>query len=90
MFRLSVNSFYDREPQLEPIIGLPVGGARGLSLRQNWGVVLEEADETVYWLELLVDTGSVKKERLNGLLTEARELVAIFTASHYTMRREKL
>ena len=52
------------------------------------GVVLEEADETVYWLELLVDTGSVKKERLKGLLTEGRELVAIFTAARYTMRNK--
>ena len=52
------------------------------------GVVLEEADETVYWLELLVDTGSVKKERLDGLLKEACELVAIFTAARYTMRNK--
>ena len=52
------------------------------------GVVLEEADETVYWLELLIDTGRVKKERLEGLLTEGRELVAIFTAARYTMRNK--
>jgi four helix bundle protein len=51
-------------------------------------VVLEEADETVYWLELLIDTGSIKKERLDGLLTEARELVAIFTAAQHTMRQK--
>ena len=53
------------------------------------GVVLEEADETVYWLELLIETGSIKKERLEGLVQEARELVAIFTASRYAMRQEK-
>jgi four helix bundle protein len=52
-------------------------------------VVLEEADETVYWLELLIETGSIKKERLEGLVKEARELVVIFTASRYAMRQAK-
>jgi four helix bundle protein len=45
------------------------------------GVVVEEADETVFWLELLVDAGIVRKEVANGLLTEANELLRIFAAS---------
>jgi len=63
------------------------GGSRA-EFAAKLGVVLEEADETVYWLELLIDTGSVKKERLEGLLTEGRELVAIFTAARHTMRQK--
>jgi four helix bundle protein len=50
------------------------------------GVVVEEADETVFWLELLSDSGLVKAERLNELLTESRELTAIFTAAYSTAR----
>jgi four helix bundle protein len=48
------------------------------------GITLEEADETVFWLELLVDSGTVKQARLAGLLNEANELVRIFAASRST------
>jgi four helix bundle protein len=51
------------------------------------GVVLEEADETVFWLELLVESGIVPAAKLNDLLGEARELTAIFTASRETARK---
>jgi four helix bundle protein len=50
------------------------------------GVVVEEADETLFWLELLAETGIVKEIRLKSLLEEANELVAIFAASHRTAR----
>lgn len=51
------------------------------------GIVLEEADETVFWLECLIEAGIVKKELLEDLLNEANELVAIFAASYRTARR---
>lgn len=50
------------------------------------GVVVEEADETVFWLEMLADSGIVRPEKLANLLAEATELVAIFTASRKTAR----
>src|SRR6476620_6223576 len=43
------------------------------------GIVTEEADECVFWIELLSDLGIVKKEKLHGLQQEARELTAIFS-----------
>ena len=52
------------------------------------GVVLEEADESVFWLELLVETGVMPEKRLKPLLREARELTAIFTAAQRTSRME--
>ena len=51
------------------------------------GVVVEEADETVFWLELLVESGVVSEEGLRGLMKEANELLAIFAASRHTARR---
>jgi four helix bundle protein len=51
------------------------------------GVVVEEADETVFWLDLLVETGIVDKMRLEDLLKEANEILAIFAASHWTARK---
>ena len=53
------------------------------------GVVVEEADETVLWLELLVDTGIAEQSKMRNLLTEANELLAIFAASQYTAKRNK-
>jgi len=50
------------------------------------GVVVEEADETVFWLEMLLDSGMVRPEKLQSLLAEATQLVAIFTASRKTAK----
>lgn len=50
------------------------------------GVVVEEADETVFWLELLVDTGILSRERTCDLLREGNELLAIFGAFLRTAR----
>jgi four helix bundle protein len=50
------------------------------------GVVVEEADETVFWLELLGETGVVRQERTQDLLKEANELVKIFGASLRTSK----
>ena len=50
------------------------------------GLVLEEADETVSWLELLGESGIVPASKLRDLLAEANELVAIFAASRRTVR----
>jgi len=47
-------------------------------------VVIEEADETLYWLELLGESGRVKPELLKDLQKEGSELVAIVTASRKT------
>ena len=45
------------------------------------GIVEEEADETAFWLELIIDTGLVKQAQVQPLLDEAGELVAIMAAS---------
>jgi four helix bundle protein len=51
------------------------------------GIVAEEADEAVLWLELLIESGIVKSQLTEGLLKEARELAAILTASQQTAKR---
>src|SRR5579862_999549 len=50
------------------------------------GIVLEEADETLFWLELLVDSGVALPDRAAPLLKEANELVSIFVASLRTAK----
>jgi len=48
--------------------------------------VVEEADETVFWLEMLLESGLIRPENLQNLLAEATQLVAIFTASRKTAK----
>ena len=50
------------------------------------GTVVEEADETVFWLELLVESGVVDGAQMDDLLKEASELRAIFSASRRTAK----
>lgn len=50
------------------------------------GIVVEEADETLFWLELLSDSGIVKATKSRDLLSEANQLVSIFAASRATAK----
>ena len=50
------------------------------------GVVVEEADETVFWLELMNEAGIIPARQTHDLLAEANELLAIFAASQVTAR----
>jgi four helix bundle protein len=50
------------------------------------GVVVEEADESLFWMELLVEAEIVKKEELALLMKEGNELLTIFAASQITSR----
>jgi|ERR1022692_1105958 four helix bundle protein len=51
------------------------------------GIVAEESDEAVLWLELLTESGVLAPEKVAALLAEARELSAIFTASQRTAKK---
>ncbi len=50
------------------------------------GVVVEEADESQFWIELLEQANIVESSKLQPLKQEAAELLAIFTASQRTAR----
>ncbi len=45
------------------------------------GLVEEEADESGYWMELLIESGLIKTDLVSSLLNEADQLVAIMAAS---------
>ena len=49
----------------------------------------KEARETKYWLRLLAASGTVTQERLNEMLTECSELVAILTAGIKTVKAKR-
>jgi four helix bundle protein len=52
-------------------------------------IVEEEADETSYWLELLVESQIVQPSRATELLRETNEIIAMTVASIRTLREQK-
>ncbi|MFN6568774.1 four helix bundle protein [Dendronalium sp. ChiSLP03b] len=52
-------------------------------------IVEEEADETLYWLELLVESGLMTAEKLKSLMQEATEIIAMTVASIKTLREKQ-
>jgi len=51
------------------------------------GIVEEEADESAYWLEMLVEAKVLKLDSVAGLLAEADELTAIMATSRKTAKQ---
>ena len=51
------------------------------------GIVIEESDESVFWLELIIDTELLKKELVEPLLKEANEITAIMVASSNSSKK---
>jgi four helix bundle protein len=52
-------------------------------------IVEEEADETSYWMELLVESQIVQPSRVTELLRETNEIIAMTVASIRTLREQK-
>ena len=51
-------------------------------------IVIEEVDESYFWLEFIVDENMIKTDLVAPLLKEAHELTAIFIASRKTARKD--
>jgi four helix bundle protein len=54
------------------------------------GVVEEEADESSFWLEFIIDTGLLSAAKVRPLLTEASEIVAIMASSKKTAAKSQI
>ena len=74
--------------------GTSVGANYRASLRaksradmlNKWKIVEEEADETLFWLELLLEAGILPESKLRPLMTEVDEILAMLVASIRTLR----
>jgi four helix bundle protein len=53
------------------------------------GIVAEEADESIYWMELLVEAGLLSQEQASQPAREAHEIVAIVVSSINTARKDR-
>ncbi|MEH2244910.1 four helix bundle protein [Nostoc sp.] len=52
------------------------------------GIVEEEADETLYWLELVIESRLMTAEKLKSLMQEATEILAMTVASIKALREK--
>ena len=58
------------------------------SFTAKLSIVLEEADESAFWLEFIIDERLLKKNQVEPLLKEAEELTAIFASSRKTASKK--
>jgi len=56
------------------------------SFTSKLSIVIEEADESLFWLEFILKENLIKKERIVDLIKEAGELTAIFIVSRKTIQ----
>jgi len=52
-------------------------------------IVVEEADETAFWMELLMEAGIVTEKKMNAIYNEAIELTKITAVSRKTFKRNE-
>jgi four helix bundle protein len=60
------------------------------SFTAKLNIVLEEADESCFWLEFIIDEKLLQQSRVMPLLDEGKELTALFVSSTKTLRNDKL
>ena len=53
-------------------------------------IVEEEADESLYWIELLIDAGLLSAAKVDQLRKDINQIVAMTVASIKTMRRTRV
>ena len=53
-------------------------------------IVEEEADESLYWLELLVESNTISETKLSALMRDINEIVAMTVSSIKTLRSKKI
>ena len=74
----------------------------GANVRESWNaqsrsdfqhklsIALKEADETAYWLELLVESEIIDRKQFDSLYSDLDEIIAMLTASVRTMKETNL
>jgi hypothetical protein len=78
-----------REAELRwrQIIALRVALDPNQSSIAKLGTVEEEADESAFWLELIIEAGLLSEGKVRPLLDEANEIVAMMASSKKTASR---
>ena len=67
----------------------PCRGKSTADVLHKLSIVEEEADETLYWMELLIDSGIVSERKLTALMQDVNEIIAMTVASIKTLRSRR-
>ncbi|MDD5528152.1 MAG: four helix bundle protein [Patescibacteria group bacterium] len=62
-------------------------GKSDLDFLSKMGIVEEEADESIFWLEIIIDSGLMREELVFPLLQEGNEILAIVISSKITFKK---
>ncbi len=52
-------------------------------------IVIEEADESVFWMEVMIDAEILTKNELNSLMTEGNEILKVTSSARKTITDKK-
>ena len=74
---------------MERITGQLCRGKSRADFIAKMGIVEEETDETIYWMEMIIEAGLLPENRLTDLMKEAEEILAITVSSIKTARKNK-
>ena len=66
------------------------GARSNAEFYSKMSIVIEETGETLFWLEILWESGIVKKEKDDSLYSEAEELLKIFAVSRKSSKKQSL
>jgi len=58
-----------------------------LDFLSKMGIVEEESDESIFWLEIIIDSGLMQRELVSPLLQESNEILAIVISSKITFKK---
>ena len=72
------------------IEGRSIAGQLMRSGTAKLGTVEEEADESAFWLDLIIDSSLIDERKVRPLLNEASELVAIMASSKKTATKSQV
>jgi four helix bundle protein len=64
-------------------------GRSGAEFYSKLSIVVEEADEVLFWLDLLSEAGIMKQEKLQPLMDEALEILKVVSSARKTMKTAK-
>jgi len=65
-------------------------GKSSADILHKLAIVEEEADESLYWLELLIESEIVPEKKLSALMNDIDEIVAMTVSSIKTLRSKNL
>jgi four helix bundle protein len=84
-----VTSYFVQEHRSAQTIGQHVEARSKADFVSKLGIVLEEADEALYWMEILTETRVVEASQVQSLMKEGNELIAILVSTINTSKLSK-